>query len=203
MREEIGRMQHARSHEQMDLYAPGRPPYRLGGEDDIPDPPDYRLSQPDFAYWGFDRPPGYGHAPYHPMMGYDPRLGMGGPSSGVSLSQPVHMMSHMRPMHGEFERGGRQGKMLHGDRGRFRPKSEIFDRQTDRPYFNEDFDRLDEVEEMEDRLKVKVFVSVPAVTAVLSRKRGWGGGERGGNVLYISHGCGVFELCRVELGAHL
>lgn len=166
MREE-SRMQHARSHEQMDLYAPGRPPYRPGGEDDIPDPVDNRLSQPDFGYWGFERPPGYGHAPYHPMMGYDPRLGMGGPSFGVSLSQPVHMMSHMRPMHGEFERGARQGKMLHSDR-RYRPKSEIFDRQTDRSYFNEEFDRLDEEEEMEDRLKVKEgFCSVLAVTAVL------------------------------------
>ena len=150
MRDEFGCMHPAHSHEQM-MYA-GRLPYRPGGEDDTQEHGLYQLSQPtDFPY--FD-PSGIGHAPYHPMMPYDPRRGIGGPSG--SFSQPVHMMYPMW----SSERGGRPGQ--------FRPVSEVLDPPTERVSY-------DEENEMGDPPKVKGFVSVPAVTAVLLRKMGGGG----------------------------
>lgn len=155
IRDEVGCIRPARSHEHMNLY-PGRLPYRPGGEDDIQEHVGYQLSQPtEFVYSS-----GYGHAPYHP---YDPRHGIDGPSG--SFSQPVNVMYPMRPS----ERGGRPG--------RFRPMSELFDLPPDRLLYEE----VDGEGEMEDRLQVKCFVSVPAVTVVLLRKMG---GQGGGGYMY-------------------
>ena len=160
LREELSRIQRTRSTERIDhgLYGSGRPPFRPGFEDDFREPGgappiDYHLSQPNPPYWGFEHP-GFNPAMHPPMMGYDPRHAMGGPS-GVPLSQPVYMMSHGRPMFGEFERGGRPGMMPYLDRGRYRPKSETFDQKSDRHYSIEEFDRLDEEDELEGHLKVR------------------------------------------------
>lgn len=161
LREELSRMQRTRSHEQMEQspYGSGRPPFRPGFEDDFREPGsahpmDYpHLSQPNPPYWGGFDHPGFNPAMHPPMMGYDPRHAMGGPS-GVPLSQPVYSMPHGRLM---FGRVGRPGMMPYGDSERYRPKSEAFDQKSNRHYSIED---LDEEDELENHLKVRIVFEI-------------------------------------------